>query len=239
MAWNYDQNPQKTLRDWWISSVNLLFPPHCAGCGSSKTDWCLKCANDTDRISKPFCLRCGRTQSQIVNQCNSCSEYPEKLRVRSYARYQGSLLKALLQLKYRPNQRLSALMARWLAELLQIANWHPTLVAAVPLSKKRLKTRGYNQSALIARELAAIIDLAYSARAITRSRETKSQVGLDPIARWHNVHQAFRAQPSQVDGHKVILVDDLITTGATLSACAEALEQAGARVIYGLTVARA
>jgi len=130
-------------------------------------------------------------------------------------------------------------MARWLAELLHSVNWHPTLVVAVPLSRKRLKARGYNQSALIARELSEIMDLEYSARAISRSRETKSQVGLDPIARWHNVSRAFRAQPSQVDGHGVILVDDLITTGATLSACAEALEQAGAHVIYGLTVARA
>ena len=130
-------------------------------------------------------------------------------------------------------------MARWLADFLQSANWQPTLIAAVPLSKKRLKARGYNQSALIAQELSAIVGLAYAPHAISRNRETKSQVGLDPIARWHNVRKAFRARPTLVDGHGVILVDDLITTGATLSACAEALEEAGARMIYGLTVARA
>lgn len=227
------------LRDWWISSVNLLFPPHCAGCGNSGTDWCVHCDNETVRIEKPFCLRCGRPHSQVVRKCSSCFEYPDKLRVRSYARYQGSLIKALLQLKYRPNRRLSALMARWLAEVLEAANWQATLIAAVPLSSKRRRSRGYNQSALIARELSAIMGLAYASRAISRRRQTKSQVGLDPSARWQNVHQAFRAQPTQVDGHAIILVDDLITTGATLSACAEALVHAGARMIYGLTVARA
>lgn len=239
MAWIYDQNPQKTLRDWLTSSVNLLFPPRCAGCGNSKTDWCTSCDNGIDRITKPFCLRCGRPHSRIIRNCNSCFEYPEKLKIRSFAKYKGPLLRALLQLKYRPNQRLSAVMGHWLAELLQSANWNPTLIAAVPLSKKRLRARGYNQSALIAKELSVIMDLHYDEHGISRTRETKSQVGLDPVARWNNVRKAFQADPIQVDGHRVILVDDLITTGATLSACAEALDEAGARIIYGLTVARA
>ena len=130
-------------------------------------------------------------------------------------------------------------MALWLAELLHSTNWNPTLIAAVPLSKKRLRARGYNQSALIAKELSAIMALPYVEHGISRSRETKSQVGLDPVARWHNVRKAFRADPNEVDGHGVVLVDDLMTTGATLSACAEALDEAGARIIYGLTVARA
>lgn len=109
----------------------------------------------------------------------------------------------------------------------------------VPLSRNRLKSRGYNQTSLIAEGLGDLLALEIREDALFRTRDTKSQVGLDPIARMQNVRDAFTVKAELVIDHKILLVDDLVTTGATLSACAIVLYGAGARKVYGVAVARA
>jgi ComF family protein len=153
--------------------------------------------------------------------------------------YEGSLMRALLQMKYRPNQRLAAVFADWLRDLLQREDWHPDKIAAVPLAASRLRQRGYNQAGLIATALSKKAELPYHPGALRRIRETPSQVGLDPAERWLNVSGAFEACSQSEQEHVVLLVDDLYTTGATLAACASALLEGGARQVFGLTVARA
>jgi ComF family protein len=113
------------------------------------------------------------------------------------------------------------------------------LVVPVPLSRKRLQERGYNQVALIAWPLSVALRIAYDPETLFRTRETRSQVGLTKAERRDNVHGAFGARPSSVDGRKVLLVDDVATTGSTLSSCAEALYASGARDVFAITVARA
>jgi ComF family protein len=158
--------------------------------------------------------------------------------VRSYAQYEGPLLRALLHLKYRPNRRLAAVFAGWLSDLLKREGWRVSNIVAVPLAASRLRQRGYNQAGLIAHALSRMIELPYDAGALRRIRETPSQVGLDPAERWLNVAGAFKAR-SHEQGHVVLIVDDLFTTGATLAACTSALLENGAEQVYGLTVARA
>jgi ComF family protein len=109
----------------------------------------------------------------------------------------------------------------------------------VPLSPARQRWRGYNQVTLIARSQAARLGNEVAADALTRIVDTRSQVGLDGFARQRNVQGAFLAHPNLVQGHTVCVVDDLLTTGATLAACAEALLDAGASDVMGVTVARA
>jgi ComF family protein len=158
---------------------------------------------------------------------------------RSYAWYEGPLAQALVHMKYRPNRKLSTMMAGWLADLYLREAWHVDLVTPVPLSENRLRQRGYNQAALISLAFAGSLGLRHSEKALVRVRETKSQVGLDGVGRFRNVQGAFRAIPEFVKEQRVLLVDDLYTTGATMSACAEALLDAGAKGVYGLTIGRA
>ena len=111
------------------------------------------------------------------------------------------------------------------------------MVAAVPLHPDRQRTRGYNQAELLARELAAQLALPYIG-GLRRIRATADQIGLDAAARHENMREAFVADANAFRAQRVLLIDDVCTTGATLDACAVALRAQGARGIYGLTVAR-
>jgi ComF family protein len=126
-----------------------------------------------------------------------------------------------------------------LAEYLCGLNWTVDLVVPVPLGKGRLSERGYNQVALIARPLSMAMRLAYTPDALIRGQETRSQVGLTRAQRQENVRDAFRANQARVTGRIVLLMDDVATTGSTLSSCAQAVRVAGARDVFAFTVSRA
>lgn len=130
-------------------------------------------------------------------------------------------------------------MAGWLEEICHREKWPVELVVPVPLSLKREKKRGYNQAGLVASALAELLHVPLGAGGLRRVRETRSQVGLDLALRAENVQGAFQANPDVVQGRAVLLVDDLYTTGSTLSACAGSLKAAGARQVFGVTVGRA
>jgi len=118
-------------------------------------------------------------------------------------------------------------------------NWHVDLIVPVPLGQKQLNERGYNQVGLIGRPLAVAMNLPYAPKALSRDHETRSQVGLTKMERRLNVRGAFNADEEYVNGLTVLLIDDVATTGSTLSSCAKALCASGARDVFGLTVARA
>ncbi len=227
------------LRQWWIAGIDLVFPSRCAGCGQYGSVWCEGCHQSLLKITKPICYTCGSSTGKPVRHCQHCGDYPEGLQVRSYARYQGPLLKAILFLKYRPNRDLAFTMAAWLLDICSQARMPPSLVVPVPLGRRRLQSRGYNQAGMIAEALAELLGLEFRENAIRRIRETSSQVGLDHRARYLNVENAFSATADCVNDQRILLVDDLVTTGSTLSACAIALLDAGASKVVGLAVARA
>jgi len=126
-----------------------------------------------------------------------------------------------------------------MAEFFRSLRWPVDIFIPVPLGKNRLKERGYNQVALVARPLAYEVGLQYSPRALWKARETRSQVGLTISQRRENVQNAYRADPMVVKGKSIILMDDVATTGSTILACTDALLSAGARVVYAITIARA
>ncbi|KAA3647245.1 MAG: ComF family protein [Chloroflexi bacterium] len=159
--------------------------------------------------------------------------------MRSWAIFDGPLRKAIHQLKYKRDLALGEILALPLGQILQTEEWPIDLVLSVPLSQKRLASRGYNQANLLARPLALRLSLRYAPGALKRVRETATQIGLSPPERHRNVTNAFDADLRIVSNSNVLVVDDVITTGATMQACTQSLLDAGAKQVFAISVARA
>ena len=126
-----------------------------------------------------------------------------------------------------------------MVDFVRSLHWPIDLLIPVPLGKRRLKERGYNQVALVARPLAYQLGLRYEPGALVKARDTRSQVGLSISQRSENVQDAYQADSQVVKGKCVLIMDDVATTGSTISACTTALLSAGAQEVYVLTIARA
>ncbi len=130
-------------------------------------------------------------------------------------------------------------LARQMTGFIQSLNLNVDMLIPVPLGKKRLRERGYNQVALVARPLAYELGLQYAPQGLWKSRETRSQVGLNVSQRRENVSKAYQADGKVVKRRSVLLMDDVATTGSTIQSSAEALLSAGALEVYAVTIARA
>lgn len=161
---------------------------------------------------------------------------------RSFAIYQGPLVRAILLLKFEQIEPLGAWFAERLAEVAanQRENFAADVIVPVPLHRQRERERGYNQAALISKPLSKRLRLPHKALLLMRTKVRPDKRILTLEERWDSVRGAFATRPgSQVDNLRVLLIDDVLTTGATLDACARALREAGAKSVIGLTVARA
>jgi len=231
---------------WW--ALDWLFPPTCGGCSRPFQRWCPHCQGQIERITGPICICCGEPLSNSTPlsnpsggvRCSDCqAQTPEYEVIRSYGIFGGPLREALHRLKYQRDVGLGDALSKHLIELYNELCWDVDLVAPVPLSMKRARERGYNQSGLLARPLAYAIQKPYQPGAVRRNRETRSQVELNAYERRMNVQGAFIANRAKVNGKVILVIDDVMTTGSTISACAQALREAGASAVYGLTLARA
>lgn len=187
------------------------------------------------------CHCCGTPLLNFRNTyCSECQNTPLALNgIRSWAIYQGPLRKAIQSLKYHRNLGLGDHFTPDLLHTFLPQNWNIDLIIPVPLSPARQRQRGYNQASVLAAPLALALHKPLVSRGLKKCRETPSQVGQSASERWKNVQGAFESDPRRVSGYNILLVDDVFTTGATLNACAEALLDAGANAVYGLTLARA
>lgn len=159
--------------------------------------------------------------------------------MRSWAVFDSPVQNALHTLKYRRNMGIGDALARQMTGFIQSLNLNVDMLIPVPLGKKRLRERGYNQVALVARPLAYGLGLQYAPQGLWKSRETRSQVGLNVSQRRENVSQAYQAEGKVVKRRSILLMDDVATTGSTIQSSAEALLSAGAREVYAITIARA
>ena len=228
------------LYHWMWNGLDLLFPPVCGGCGKAGIRWCDNCQRNLLVVSGPVCDQCGQPQ-KLAGLCKNCQKLrPAYQALRSWAVFRDPLRPALHKLKYRRDLGLGEVLACSLAEYIETSlRWDIEVVVPVPLSPQRLSERGYNQVALIAQPLAMLERWDYAPKALKRVRHTRSQVGLSIQERKDNVQNAFEANPRLIGGKKILLIDDVATTGATIVSASGSLVDAGARYVYALTAARA
>jgi ComF family protein len=230
----------KLFSSYW-KILDLFFPPRCAGCNVWGKRFCPECYRKANLVPESICRKCGDRLNIGFDQiCNRCNLFPPKFSaVRSWAYYDGALQKAIRNLKYHGDLGLGESLAGLLMEVISKQPWRIDMVTGVPLDHRRYKERGFNQSAYLSRPLAHLMGAPYCSQAIKRNRLTRSQVGLTSAERFMNVDGAFLADKKIVSGKSILVVDDVITTGATLNSCASALLSANAQMVYGITLARA
>lgn len=230
----------RILRNTVSTSVDLLFPKRCVGCDVEGAFLCEECSDDLPLLEPPYCFICSQPGDLMVRLCRRCWERPLQIDgIRSAYRFEGAIRNAVHSLKYRNLRAMAPVLAGLLADFVVSQRMEADLLVPAPLHPKRERSRGYNQSLLLARETGALLNMKTSSDALRRVQNTPSQASVSSEEeRQVNVANAFRAEPDLVGGKRVIILDDVCTTGATLEACSLALKAAGAVSAQGLTLAR-
>jgi competence protein ComFC len=239
----------KSAPDLLRAALSLLYPPSCEGCGTSVGDkeyLCADCQARAPRIVSPFCEKCSEPFSGAITssfECSNCADQTLHFEAAIAAyRARGIVRRLIHEFKYDQHQYLRHLIGDWLADVLtdpRIAGTKFDVIVPVPLHAAKQRERGFNQAILLARSLSARSGIPVSVT-LQRVRYTKTQTAFDRAERMQNLRNAFRLRPGRdVRGLRVLLVDDVLTTGSTLSECARVLKRGGATSVYAATAARA
>lgn len=232
--------------------INMILPPRCLKCGQvlgAQNGLCADCFKKISFIGEPLCYRCGRPfademhlKSGVRHLCGACVKEKRPLFAmrRSAFLYNDESKKLILDFKFKDK----TFSAETLANILYGAGrdiWpeNPDVIIPVPIHWTRLLKRRYNQSALLVKYLSSRSAVSADYSSLVRKKNTVPQVQLVGAARRRNLLQAFAVKyPQNIKGKKIVLVDDVETTGSTLKECAKVLKKAGAAKIYALTLAR-
>ena len=219
--------------------LNLIFPPRCVGCRRYGGWLCLECSKEIERIGGPLCPRCGCPVARPGRLCSACHHMTPPINgIRSVAYFEGVLREVIHRFKYQGVRVLARPLGQLMADGWAAYHIPAEVLIPVPLHPTRLAERGYNQATLLARELGRAIGLPVQTGSLARIRATTPQVTLGATARQENVRGAFRCLDDRWVGRRVVLIDDLCTTGATLSACSTALRDIGVGSVWGYTLSR-
>ena len=236
------------LRGAGHSTLNALLPPRCLSCGvlvATPGSLCASCWEGVDFLAPPHCGTCGLPFEydpgpEVI--CGACLRKPPPYgRARAVLRYDDHSRGLILAFKHGDRTDGAPAYGAWLAragaELLAEAD----LILPVPLHWRRLIRRRYNQAGLLAQALGRTSGLPYRPDLLRRRRHTPPQGRLSPAERKRNLRGAFevvRSRKAEIEGRRLLLVDDVMTTGATLAACARTLRRAGAAQVDALVLAR-
>ncbi len=233
--------------------LGVVFPGDCQTCGETLSEAtripiCAKCLGAFQRICAPLCAVCGRplgpwmTAGPEVPRCHLCRRKAYSFdRARSFAVYDEALVRAITLLKYEAVMPLAGWFAARLEEMVREvgSDLEADVIVPVPLHRSRLRERGYNQAELLARPLARRLGLPMRSELLVRIKPRPDKLKLTRHERWNTVRGAYAAREgARIDNLRVMLVDDVFTTGATLDACSRALRRGGAKQVVGVTVAR-
>lgn len=229
--------------------ADLLFPPRCAICGTGMhiDGLCDACLAQVSFIGRPICPVCGLpypVEEGVDHLCSDCINHIGDGQHFSIARsvgiYKNNILELIHKFKYEKRlsvgRLLGSMMTARAGNLFDMRGYD--VIIPVPLHRERLRHRGFNQSLFLAREIAGCFDLPVDFESLKRVRDTGPQVSLGGDERRDNVRGAFEAADS-IRGKKVLLIDDVLTTGSTVRECAEALRGKGALEVAVYTAARA
>jgi ComF family protein len=241
------------LRNACDALASVVFPAPCLICAStldtaSRVPICTKCLSSFEKISGPLCVCCGRpiispvAADFLVVQCRLCRLNTFGFdSARSFALYNDSMVRAILLLKHQGVGPLGVWFADRLKELAARTPecLNADVIVPVPMHPTRLRERGYNQAELIAQPLARRLKLRVKPFLLVRTKPRPDKLRMTRHERWATVKGAYVAREGiRVDKLHILLVDDVMTTGATLDACSRALRKAGAARVTALTVAR-
>lgn len=214
----------------------LLLPQRCLECGRFGAALHEECVASFPRAERPRCRVCWAPSRILV--CERCALDDARdgfTELRTPFRFSASARRALLEAKFRGVTSLLPPLARASARSVE-ASWRPDVIVPIPLAPLRERRRGFNQAELIARGVAKTLDLPLGSRRLSRLRESEPQASLGAAERATNLAGAFAAHG--VEGARVLVVDDVTTTGSTLNEAARALRAGGATAVFALAVAR-
>jgi len=220
-------------------ALEFVFPQWCIGCGKGGDVLCSSCQSLLPGITPPICPRCGKPQPDGM-LCPSCTGWQAEIDgIRSPFRFDGLMRQAIHQLKYKNLRALVTPMTKLLHDYLTANPLPGDVLVPVPLHPRRLRERGHNQSGLLAQELSRLAGLPVIEDCLARKQHTPPQARTTTVEeRRSNVANAFTCVNDKLNGKQVLLIDDVSTSGATLSACATELKAGGAVSVWGLTLAR-
>lgn len=235
----------------WHKILNFILPPRCAICGkilSEDKGVCDTCIRDIEFLKPPVCHRCGQPLGEVATKkdvrllCGQCLQNKRKpfRYSRSAFVYDDFSKKLILDFKFYDHTELASLLAKMMFvagnEIFQSG---VDMIIPVPLHYTRLIWRKYNQSSLLGKELSTLTGIEVNNAVLHKIRRTKSQVECKGFARLKNLQGAFGIKNSQlIKGKRILLIDDVLTTGSTLKECTQVLKRAGAKSVDWLTVAR-
>ncbi len=222
--------------------LDFALPPRCGGCGTIVNEvdsFCSECWRKLDFLGSGGCSRCGLPlMATDADMCGACLARPPRLdRIRAAVAYDEISRSIAIRLKYGRKVALARTMSRFMRPL--IGEVDDAILVPVPLHRSRLWGRGFNQSAIVARELSRRTGLPLELATLRRVRATPPLKGLNMRQRRRTVAGAFRVSAgAQIRGRTVVLVDDVLTTGSTANACARVLKRAGAARVDLISWAR-
>lgn len=225
-----------------------MYPPRCPVCDNilyeknsiKRPDVCNGCLKDIRIINQPACMKCGKQlEDEIEEFCHDCKvksfEYERGVAAFSYSK---AMKRSMYAFKYNNRREYAEFYSKVICEKYNkvIRSWDVDVLMPVPLHRRRFIKRGYNQAQVVADAISKKLGIAVDAKTLVRSKNTKPQKELTDKERNNNIENAFQISPNGIKYNKVILVDDIYTTGTTINECARVLKRNGVKSVYFVSV---